>query len=181
MKRVFRSNYLLFLVLGILLVPFLLSAQVHFYQGPDAERESPTDSVIGQIEGVDILIDYSQPFVKGRKIWGGIVPYGKIWRTGANEATVFVVSKDVKINGQDLPKGRYALFTIPTEGEWTIIFNKRWNQWGASKYKEKKDQLRIKVKPTNLSQLQEQLTFFIEGNRVLFRWEYLELGFTVTR
>ena len=148
---------------------------------PVEERESPPDSAIGTIgKNTQVLVDYSKPSVKGRKIWGEIVQYDKVWRTGANESTVFEVSKDVKVEGSLLPAGKYGLFTIPGQNEWTIIFNKKWDQWGAGNYKEKDDQLRVKVKPAKAPQFTEQFTFYIQNSRVFFRWENMEVGFKVT-
>ena len=90
-------------------------------------------------------------------IWGDLVPYGKVWRTGANEATTFETDKDIMIKEQKLPAGKYALFTIPGETEWTWIFNSVWDQWGAYKYDESKDVLRVKSTPESSSVFHEQL------------------------
>src|SRR5215204_1166913 len=110
---------------------------------PPAKVSETTD------KGVVITIDYSQPSVKGRTIGKDLEPMeGKVWRTGANKATVFEVSKDVKVEGKALAAGKYGLFTLPNKEEWVIIFNKTPNQWGAYKYAEADDVLRIKVKPT---------------------------------
>ena len=97
--------------------------------------------------GVTISIDYSQPSVKGRTIGKDLEPLdGKVWRTGANEATIFEINKDVTVEGKALAAGKYGLFTIVNGDEWTIIFNKTWNQTGAFNYKEADDALRVKVK-----------------------------------
>ena len=85
----------------------------------------------------DIEIDYSRPGIKGREIFGGLVPYGKVWRTGANQATKIIFSTPVKLNGAEIPAGTYGLFTIPGKDEWTVIINKGAEQWGAYKYDEK--------------------------------------------
>src|SRR5437899_746922 len=105
-------------------------------------RPSPKASVMQTVGLTDVTIVYSRPGVKGREIWGALVPYDKVWRTGANEATTFAVSDDVMINGQPLPKGTYSLHTIPGKDEWTIIFNKDAGQWGSFSYDEAKDALR---------------------------------------
>lgn len=146
----------------------------------DKPRVSPPAKASGKAGGSDITVAYSQPSVKNRKIWGQLVPYDKVWRTGANEATTFETSKDIKVEGQALPKGKYGLFTIPGETEWTIIFNKKPEQWGAYEYNEKADQLRVKVKPGKAPAFVETLTFFVEGDKVFFRWENLEVGFKVS-
>ncbi len=159
---------------------FVLFSLVSNAQDNKEKRPSPPAKVTGVVNGSTITIDYSKPSVKGRKIWGGLVPYKEVWRTGANEATTFETSKDIKVEGKVLPAGKYALFTIPTESSWTVIFNKTSKQWGAYDYKEKDDQLRITVNPTKSKQFTEQLTFFIEGNKIFFLWENLEVGFKVT-
>jgi hypothetical protein len=123
-----------------------LSAQA---QDDKSKRPSPPAMVKQELaSGAAVSIDYSQPSVKGRTIGKDLEPKdGEVWRTGANEATVFETSKAVKVGGKDLPAGKYALFTISGKDSWTIIFNKIWNQWGAYDYKEADDALRITAKP----------------------------------
>lgn len=129
--------------------------------------------------GITISIDYSQPSVKGREIGKEIAPYGKVWRTGANEATTFEVSKPVKIEGKSLPAGKYGLYTIPGEKEWTIIFNKTWKQWGTD-YAEKDDALRVTVKPEKSSVATEQMTFKIDkSGKVTLLWGDKSVSFRV--
>jgi hypothetical protein len=132
--------------------------------------------------GTVVTIDYSQPSVKGRVIGKDVEPMaGKLWRTGANEATVFEVSKAVKVEGKDLPAGKYALFTIAKEGEWTIIFNKTWKQEGVANYKEADDALRVKVKPGKAEQFSEKMTFIINKNgTVSLVWGDTKVDFTVS-
>lgn len=169
-------------------------------------RSSQKASVMQTIGVTDVKITYSRPGLKGRKIWGDppanatgtatldgartgdrnapLVPYGHVWRTGANEATQFEVSDDVSINGQPLPAGRYSLHTIPGKDEWTIIFNKDDGQWGSFQYDEKKDALRIKAIPRTVSESQEWLSFTIEpvgenSARVNLHWEKVNVPFTV--
>ncbi|HEV3470089.1 MAG TPA: DUF2911 domain-containing protein [Pyrinomonadaceae bacterium] len=170
-------------------------------------RPSQKASVMQTIGVTDVSITYSRPGVKGRKIWGDppagaaagtatlddararpadavIVPYGHVWRTGANEATLFKVTDDVLINGQPLAAGSYSLHTIPGRDEWTIIFNKDDGQWGSFSYDEKKDALRVKAKPQTVADSQEWLLFHIEPTgensaQVNLRWERLRVPFTV--
>ena len=105
---------------------------------------------------------------------------GKVWRTGANEATVFEVSKPVKVEGKELPAGKYALFTIAGDNEWTIIFNKKSDQWGAYDYKEADDALRVKVKPGKAEQFAEKLTFNVnKDGTVTLLWGDRKVGFKV--
>jgi hypothetical protein len=115
-----------------------------------SKRPSPPATVSKTLKsGAVVTIDYSQPSVKGRTIGKDLEPKkGEVWRTGANEATVFQTTKDIKVNGSTLPAGKYSMFSLADEGEWTIIFNKTWNQWGAYDYKMADDVLRVKAKAT---------------------------------
>jgi hypothetical protein len=147
-----------------------------------SKRPSPPAVASGTIDGVSIKIDYSQPSVKGRKIMGGLVPYGEVWRTGANEATTIEFDKNVKIEGKPLPAGKYTLFTIPGEQEWSIIFNKKLGQWGAYDYEKNKDQnaLVVKVKPASTS-FTEVLTFEVGAQAVTLKWENTAVSFGVAK
>ena len=138
------------------------------------DRPSPPQEANATIGDLSIKLVYSSPGVKNRKIWGELVPYAKVWRTGANEATTVEVSRDTKVGGSVLKAGKYALFTIPGETEWIIIFNEVPDQWGAYKYEDSKDALRIKVKPAESPGFNERLKFEIkpEGRIVLY-WEKL--------
>lgn len=146
-------------------------------QEDKSTRPSPpaeAHAVIGERQ-VDVY--YSSPAVKGRTIWGSLVPYGKVWRTGANEATVFETSGDLIIGGKTLPAGKYALFTIPGEKEWTVIFNSVWDQWGAYKYDAAKDVLRITARPEKSTAFNERLKFDISDNVVAILWENMKVSF----
>lgn len=173
-------------------------------------RPSQKASVTQTIGVTDITVTYSRPGVKGRKIWGdptaeqastkgeatldnqnvrpkdaAIVPYGHIWRTGANEATMFVVSDDVLINGQKLAAGTYSLHTVPTKDEWTVVFNGTANQWGSFNYDPAKDTLRVKAKPQSVNDNQEWLEFSFDpitenSAQVNIRWEKVNVPFTVS-
>lgn len=128
--------------------------------------------------GAEISIDYSRPSLKGRKM-DVLVPAGKVWRTGANEATVFETSKDVSIKGQKLPAGKYSIYSIPGEKEWIIIFNKTWKQWGTV-YKESEDALRINVKPGKSKQFTEMMTFDItKKGKISLMWADAQIDFKV--
>jgi hypothetical protein len=110
-------------------------------------RTSPKASAMQTVGLTDVTITYSRPGVKGRVIWGELVPYDKVWRTGANEATTITFSADVKVAGHPLKAGTYSLHTIPTTGDWTVIFNTQADQWGSYSYNDSADALRIQVKP----------------------------------
>jgi hypothetical protein len=163
--------------LVVMLVAFCAVAT--YAQKDKSKRPSPPAKAEGTVDGAKIVIDYSVPSVKGRKIFGGLEPYGKVWRTGANEATTFEVDKNVKVEGKELPKGKYALFTIPGENEWTIIFNKNASQWGAFDYKEAEDAFRVTVKAGKTDKLIEQFNIALEGNKVVIRWENAQVAFAV--
>ncbi|HQU84646.1 MAG TPA: DUF2911 domain-containing protein [Pyrinomonadaceae bacterium] len=145
-------------------------------------RESNKASVMQTVGDTTITITYHRPNVKGRKVWGDLVPYNTVWRTGANDATLFEISNDVMINGQKLPKGKYSLYTIPTSGDWTVIFNKSWNQWGTV-YDAKEDQLRVTAKPM-AGEMKETFAFEFgdvknTATDVVIAWEKLRVPFTV--
>lgn len=202
LKRFYPSALmLLFLVLN--------AASFTLAQTPSVRLPRPSQkaSVMQTIGITDLTITYSRPGVKGRKIWGEappaaskgaatlddsnarlkgapIVPYGHLWRTGANEATVFAVTDDVLINGQKLSAGTYSLHTIPGKKEWTIVFNSDSGQWGSFFYDEKKDALRVTAKPQQVKDNQEWLLYSIpvvtaNSAQVLIRWEKAAVPFTV--
>ena len=174
MKRSIFLNLIIVVLILSLAMPALAQ------RGDDSKRKSKNGKFTGEIEGVKILIEYGRPKVKGRAIWGKLVPYGKIWRTGADEATVISFDKDVLIQGQKLPAGSYSLFTIPGKTEWSVIFDKVAKQWGAYKYDKEKDALSVKVKPHPNKVLVEELTFKTKRNMVGMLWEKLVVPFTVT-
>ena len=148
-----------------------------------SKRPSPPATTQANVGGTEVAIDYSRPSLKGREAFGEkspLAPNGEVWRTGANEATTFTVSKPVKINGQPLAAGTYALFTIPGPAEWTIVFNKTAKQWGAFKYDAKEDALRVKVKPKPLAAPIEQFTINVDkAGKVAMQWAKTEADFTV--
>lgn len=204
MRSLSRSSITIFAALFVLCFAVSASAQVV------VPRPSQKASVMQRIGATDVTITYSRPGVKGRKIWGDplpeqtasvkgeatldnqnqrpknavIVPYGHIWRTGADDATMFVVTDEVLINGQKLAGGSYSLHTIPGKDEWTIVFNGTSNQWGSFNYDPAKDTLRVKAKPTSVNENQEWLAFSIDpvgedSAQVNIRWEKISVPFTV--
>ncbi len=147
-------------------------------------KPSPKATVFQEIGLSDVTITYHRPGVKERVIWGDLVPYDKIWRTGANNATTIEFSGDVTIDGNKLAAGKYGLYTIPGKAEWTFIFSKQNSLWGAGGYKESEDALRIKVKPGSGPHHCEWMNFgfadLSDGSaKVVLRWEKLMVGFTV--
>ncbi|HLE61167.1 MAG TPA: DUF2911 domain-containing protein [Thermoanaerobaculaceae bacterium] len=148
----------------------------------DLPRPSPKATVTQTVGLTDVTIMYCRPSVRGRVIWGGLVPYDQVWRTGANEATTITFADDVTIEGTKLPAGTYGLFTMPGKDEWTVIFNKGAKQWGAYEYKQAEDVLRITVKPQP-AEFHELMTFSFpavstESAQVALAWEKLQVAFT---
>ncbi len=135
------------------------------------KMESPRDSCSGKIGKATISMNYGSPSVKGRKIWGDLIPYGKVWRAGANEATTFKTDQNITVEGKALPAGTYGFFVIPGETTWTIIFNKTFKQWGAFKYDPKEDALRVDVKPAKSKSLTERLVYKINADGISLSWE----------
>jgi len=166
----------------IIVLLALFVATTAFAQVP-TPRVSPGATLTQTVGLTDITIKYSRPGVKGRTIWGDLVPYDQVWRTGANEATTISFGNDVWINGQKLAKGTYSLHTIPSQSEWTVIFNGVADQWGSYSYDESKDVLRVKAKPET-AEHREWMGFEIndlstDTAKVVLRWEKVAVPFTV--
>jgi len=144
-------------------------------------QKSPRKQSDGKIGGVNISIDYGSPYVKNRVIWGKLVKYDKVWRAGANENTIISFDKDVTINGNKLPAGKYGLFMIPKEnGDWTVIFNSKSDAWGHFSYKDKEDVLRVHIKPEFVSKNQESLSYTVNEKTIDFSWEKTRLSIPVS-
>lgn len=162
---------------------FIVSATYAQNKNEDkSKRESPPARVSEKIaSGATITIDYSQPSIKGRTIGKDLEPMdGKVWRTGANEATIFETDKDVTIDGAKLPAGKYALFTIFNGKDVTLIFNKKWDQWGAFGYSEGDDQLRVQTTYQESNPPFEKLTFTISPQgEVNLYWGNRKVSFQV--
>lgn len=133
-------------------------------QAPKKAPASPHETVTANVGGKTITITYGRPYMKGRKIFGGLEPMGKVWRTGADEATTFTTDGDLMLGSLHVPAGTYALFTIPGETEWTVILNKVAKTWGAFSYEKNKaeDLGQTKAKLEKLSSPVEQLTIAVE-------------------
>lgn len=202
-----NTSYKRHFVSTLLILSFTLAAVIVVSAQLKLPRPSQKASVMQTIGVTDITITYYRPGVKGRKIWGEwptdvkgeatldnqnqrpagapIVPYGHIWRTGANDATQFVVTDPVMINGQPLPAGAYSLHTIPNKDEWVVVFNGTANQWGSFSYDASKDTLRVKAKPEWVTDNEEWLAFTIDPSgdnsaKVTIAWEKVRVPFTVS-
>lgn len=143
-------------------------------------RPSPADTVKGTTsKGTDITIAYSQPSVKGRTIGKEIAPWGQIWRTGANEETALIVSKDVKVEGNALPEGKYSIWTIPGEKEWTIIINSNTKNWGTQ-HDASADLFKFTVKTQKAPAFTEKFKFAVDkSGKVSFMWGDYLVAFNV--
>lgn len=149
-----------YLAIGMMLISSLACAQ---------ENASPAKTAEGTVNGAKISIKYGSPAVKGRTIWGDLVPFGEVWRAGANEATIFETDKDITVQGKDLPAGKYSFFIIPGESESTFIFNSETGQWGLT-YDEKKDVLRVPVQSQEAPSMEERLVYEVTKDGFEMRW-----------
>ena len=152
-------------LMAVILMSFTACAQ--------GNRSSPATTATGKAGGADITINYSSPSVKGRTVWGELVPYGKVWRAGANEATTFETTKDITVEGKQLPAGKYSLFAVPGQNEWQIIFNSQTGQWGTQ-HDAAKNVITVNVKPRT-STMSERLVYDVTGNGFSLRWDKLEV------
>jgi hypothetical protein len=149
--KYFMKNTIFTFVL-LIAASFTMNAQVK------TPAPSPAAKIMQTVGMTEIEVAYSRPSMRDREIFGGLVPFGKMWRTGANASTKVTVSTDVVIEGNELKKGTYALYAIPGKEEWTIVFHKNLTHWGVGKYDEKEDAFRFKVKPTSLTDAVETFT-----------------------
>ena len=169
-------------VLSLFLMVSLLSFDAKAQDFSDQDK-SPMDVTIIRNDDHSPMarVIYSRPKMNGREVFGKLVPYGEVWRTGANEATELQIYNDMTIGGQTIPAGTYSLFTIPEKNEWTIILNKAQHQWGAYNYDADKDLLRIKAPARKAAAPIEDLSIAFQpiegGANLLMGWEntYVEL------
>jgi hypothetical protein len=170
MKKAVFIRMIAFVCLGVFFTSHLRA------QDDKSKRPSPPATAKGTVNGSSIMIDYSSPSVKGRKIWGGLVPYDQVWRAGANEATIFSTSKDIEVEGKKLPAGKYSLFMKPGEKEWTVYFNSQTGQWGDNQKGEanmdaSKTVLQVNVKPKDAMAMQEKLTYNVSDKGFDLVWD----------
>ena len=170
---------------GLVLTIFgMLLSTVTWAQGDKASRPSPPETASGKAGGANITITYSSPSVKGRSIWGGLVPYGKTWRAGANEATIFETDKDITVEGKKLPAGKYSLFAVPSEKDWKFIFNSETGQWGIKRGGDAnldpaKDVLTVDAKAGKAASLNERLKYDVTGKGFVLTWENVEVPVSI--
>jgi len=178
MKKMTITKVFFLTLVGVSISSMILA------QGDKSKRPSPPATATGKVNGATITIDYSSPSVKGRKIWGELVPYNKVWRTGANEATLFATDKEIKVEGKALPAGKYSIYTIPGEKEWVFIFNSQTGQWGVKENEETtedpaKDVLRVTVKPEKSASFNERMKFEVDKTGFSLLWENLKVPVSV--
>ncbi len=169
-KRLFCS---LFVLLLFAAVPLFAK------RADDADRSSKNGRTEGEVGGVQVVVEYGRPNVKGRDIWGALVPFDKVWRTGANEAATITFSGNVVVEGQKLLAGTYGLFTIPGEKDWTVIFNGVAEQWGAFNYDQSEDALRVSVSP-RAGEHVESMDFVLQDGELALRWAELVVPVQIT-
>jgi hypothetical protein len=183
------------LVFRLLLIIFLLPGTLHLHAQKEAvcynpnlvkdtSKRSIKSAAVGIIGHDSIKINYHSPGVRGRIIWGGLVPYDEVWVTGAHDATTLEINRSFIVEGKEIPAGKYALFTIPGKREWIVIINSKWQQHLATEYDQKEDLVRIKVKPQKHA-LTERLQYFIEPGKgstgkIAVAWEKIKIAFPVT-
>lgn len=179
MKNTLPCLLLLASFIGASIAPSMAQNEKSAAPKLDFPAQSPTSTLKQRVGLTDIEIVYSRPGVKGRKIFGGLEAYGKVWRTGANSATKVTLSTPVKFNGTEVPAGTYGLFSIPGKDEWTIIIQKDSSQWGAYTYDAKNDIARVTAKPVRLAENVE--TFTIDINDIRDQSATLNLIWEKTR
>lgn len=178
MKKIMISKGLVLAFVGMFVTSLIWA------QEDKSKRPSLPATATGKVVGATITVNYSSPGVKGRKIWGGLVPYDQVWRAGANEATIFETDKAITVEGKSLPAGKYSLYAIPGEKEWVIILNSKTGQWGvkndeSTTEEPASDVLRLTVKPEKSANFNERLKYVIDKNGFALEWENLKVPVSI--
>jgi hypothetical protein len=178
MKKKVIFNGLLLTLMGLMVSTFALA------QADKSSRPSPAQTASGKIGGATVTINYSSPSVKGRKIFGDLVPYDKVWRAGANEATLFETDREIMVGGKKLPAGKYSLYAIPGATEWSFVFNSETGQWGIKRGGDttkdaSKDVLTVTAKPAKSASMNEKLVYEVTSNGFVLRWENTEVPVSI--
>jgi hypothetical protein len=160
------KKFIIFTLIGVVIIVALV-AIVGIINLKKEKSHSPEDAVVFTQDELKLRVLYNRPYKKGREIFGGLVPYDKVWRTGANESTTFETNKELTIEGKKLPAGKYSLWTIPGPDSWSVIFNSQFGQWGINSKGEANrdpalDVLKVEVKPLHQDQVFEQFTIAFE-------------------
>jgi hypothetical protein len=161
-----------------------ISQEKNINYNPNAKKDTTKKSIkcaaVGKIGTANVRINYYSPGVRGRIIWGGVVPLDEVWVTGAHSATNIEISKSFRIGNKTIPAGTYAIFTIPSKTEWIFILNKNYNQHLADDYDAKDDIIRLKVKPITIAKPLERLQYFVENNKISIGWDKFKIEVPVT-
>lgn len=173
-------------MLACMLAYVVMAQHDHASAPADTLKKSIPKEVHAQIGQAHLMLHYHAPAVRGRMIWGGLVPYGEVWVTGAHQATAWEFNQDIVIGGTTIAAGKYAIFTIPGKELWTVIINRNWNQHLADDYNAKEDVVRVNSTPQNIATLQERLVYGIKASSdqqgiLTIRWEkiLISLPFTI--
>jgi Protein of unknown function (DUF2911) len=172
--------------IGVAFIAVLATALVLVAQQDTSKRPSPpAQAMLDLGGGKSLTIDYSSPRAKGRKIYGALVPYGEVWRTGANEATTFVATADLNVGGTPVPAGSYTLFTIPNRDKWTLVLSKKTGEWGTDYPGQSNDLARIDMKASTLPSPVENFTISLEkagsGANLNIDWETTRASVMITK
>jgi hypothetical protein len=170
---------------GTVVAALAISAIALPAQQDKSSRPSPPAKAESQLpNGKSITVDYSSPRAKGRKIFGGLVPYGQVWRAGANEATTFVTTSDITVGGKAVPVGKYTIFTIPAEDKWTLIISKKTGEWGTAYPGPENDLARIDMKVAKTPSPVENFTIAFDqtssGCTLHMEWENTRASVDIT-
>jgi hypothetical protein len=141
---------------------------------------SPHETISAVVDGAKVSLTYGRPYMRGRKIVGGLVPFGRVWRTGADESTTLVTDAPLNIGGAAVPAGKVSLYTLPGQGAWKLIINKQTGQWGTE-YNEAQDLARVDMTTRTLAAPVDQFTIKIEGGQLKLLWELTELSVPIKK
>jgi hypothetical protein len=141
---------------------------------------SPHETITATVDGAKVSIEYGRPYTRGRKIVGGLVPYGRVWRTGADQATTLTTDAPLVIGGAKVPAGKFTLYTLPNPNGWKLIINKQTGQWGTE-YNEAQDLARVDLTARTLGAPVDQFTINIDGGKLILAWELTELSVPITK
>ena len=184
-----NSTIIFFLSIGLMCLSYLAQGQHEHATTPpvaaDTLKKSIPKEVHAQLGVAHHMIHYYSPAVRGRAIWGGLVPFGEVWVTGAHRATTWEFDKPIEINGKQVPAGKYGFFTIPGKKKWIIILNKKWDQHLADEYNATEDVIRVEVSPKAVKKNQERLVYYLTPARqynatLSVRWEKMVVNVPFT-
>jgi hypothetical protein len=169
-------------VISVLSLGLVLFAAACQAQQDKSKRPSPPATATLDLGGgKSVTIDYSSPRAKGRKIFGELVPFGQVWRTGANEATAFVTTADVTVGGTTVPAGNYTLFTIPDQDKWTLVISKKTGEWGTAYPGPSNDLARVDMKVSTLPSPVENFTISFDKGNLNIDWETTRASVAVAK